>query len=175
MADTPTVLLGDPGPELQSPAQITTGPAQITTLLHTGGPTVVIDLANHEPQPDLPRHTCPIRIDDAGLGSVFRGNSDTYRHHDSCSYCGSMSGDTFMAALREGTATLTPTDKNYKVYVNREGGTTGKFYFRHLSAEQQEEFVTLHNEGTLQLSYPGHFYVPPFFTAVGLPTTPLLR
>lgn len=34
-----------------------------------------------------------------------------------CSYCGSIHPDDLFAALDAGTATLGPTDKNYKVYV----------------------------------------------------------
>lgn len=43
-----------------------------------------------------------------------------------CDYCGSLLADTFMARLEAGDVILTPTDKNYKVYVNNDGGTPFK-------------------------------------------------
>ena len=42
-------------------------------------------------------------------------------------------------------------------------GPEAKFYYPHLSAEQRDEFITLHNEGRMKISYPGHLYVLPFF------------
>ena len=102
-----------------------------------------------------------------------------------CSYCGSLHPDAFMTAAREGTSELGPTDKNYKVYIDA-GGGHGKFYFQHLSAEQQQEFVDLYNARPrrtysdtgmtfavtgastgMAVGYPGHFYVLPFFMARG--------
>ena len=50
------------------------------------------------------------------------------------------------------------------VQIGIEGATeTLKFYFPHLSAEQQQRFVELLNARTLNLATPGHFYVLPFF------------
>jgi len=87
----------------------------------------------------------------------------------SCSYCGSMHPDDFLAAARDGSGELGPTDKNYKVYVTIESVTYTptsstwqngkqsnvvkhpkapamlKFYFQHLSHEQMHEFVDLYN------------------------------
>ena len=39
-----------------------------------------------------------------------------------------------------------------------------KFYYVHLSEEQQHEFIDLHNSRHMKIGYPGHFYQPPFFT-----------
>jgi len=44
-------------------------------------------------------------------------------------------------------------------------GKTAKFYYQHLSPEQQDEFITLYNERRMVVGYPGHLYVPPFFAA----------
>lgn len=44
-------------------------------------------------------------------------------------------------------------------------GQTAKFYFQHLSVEQQGEFIALYNEHRMKIGYPGRLYVPPFFTA----------
>lgn len=39
-----------------------------------------------------------------------------------CDYCGSLFGDEFMRRVEAGDVLLTPTDKNYKVYVRNHGG-----------------------------------------------------
>ena len=118
---------------------------------------------------------------------------DSYRNDDTCSYCGSLSPDVFMTRLEAGDVELEPTDKNYKVYVNNLGGTPfkqtyrdcpaddsckgpdtcthwvtretthTKFYFQHLSPEQQKRFIELHNDKKLLLAEPGYFYIRPFF------------
>lgn len=43
------------------------------------------------------------------------------------------------------------------------GHTVAKIYFSHLDTRQQHEFVELYNNGTMLLTYPGHFYVRPEF------------
>lgn len=43
-------------------------------------------------------------------------------------------------------------------------GQVAKFYYQHLSAEQQAEFIALYNERRMKIGYPGHLYVLPFFT-----------
>lgn len=87
----------------------------------------------------------------------------------SCSYCGSMHQDDFIAVARDGGGELGPTDKSCKVYVEIEtvlytptsttyaNGKQGKvtkypkrpatlkFYFQHLSVDQRREFVDLYN------------------------------
>lgn len=49
-------------------------------------------------------------------------------------------------------------------WVTRDTNDT-KFYFQHLSADQQRRFIELHNEKRLHIGYPGHFYSRPFFCA----------
>lgn len=40
-----------------------------------------------------------------------------------------------------------------------------KFYFQHLSPEQQQRFIDMLNAKTMNIGYPGHFYVRPFFVS----------
>ena len=59
---------------------------------------------------------CPRR---AECGVPFSApEEDRWTDDGTCSFCGSMNNDAFMAALRDGTAKLGATDKNYKVYVD---------------------------------------------------------
>jgi len=136
---------------------------------------------------------------------------------ESCSFCGSLHPDRFVALLREGWI-LGPTDKPYKAYLSRpfteqeiadrkagdatvrairelgerdgktveqvdadveaywsqtglaqDGVQVAKFYYQHLSTQQQHEFIALHNGHQMRIGYPGHLYRLPFFVgnAVG--------
>lgn len=76
-----------------------------------------------------------------------------------------------MQAVLDG-ALLEPTDKNYKVYVELSAQDMTKFYFQHLSSDQQREFVELYNRGAIRMwgiddqgnvHDNGRFYVLPFF------------
>lgn len=83
-----------------------------------------------------------------------------WRHGDqTCSYCGSISPETFLL-LSEGGTELTPTDKNYKVYI---GGK--KFYFAHLNSDQRMRFANLLLDRKVVMSMG--FYVLPFFMGGG--------
>lgn len=121
-------------------------------------------------------NTCPRRLMEPGNWSKEHGLDVSV--DDVCPFCGSISGDAFMAALNHPELEVLPTDKNYKAYVrvkNPDGGpVTGvgflppitaqmKFYFQHLSSRQKYEFVELINGGTLQLGHPGFFYALPYF------------
>lgn len=57
-----------------------------------------------------------------------------------CSYCGSMHPDEFMALVIAGEAIGTTT-KNYKAYIREHE----KFYYQHLSVDQGKMLVTLYN------------------------------
>lgn len=107
--------------------------------------------------------------------------------HDACSWCGSLNPFTLMDLIEKDKIMLMPTDKSYKVYVEANQGSgvtfdagrsdekddkgeflrrrsTGtKFYFQHLSTDQQMRFVTLLNGNKIKLGYPGYFYTLPFF------------
>lgn len=107
---------------------------------------------------------CPRRTE---VPSQFHTTTeDTWRDDGTCSYCGSMSKEDFFKAIEDGNE-LTPTDKNYKIYVNH----TKKFYFQHLiEPEDQNRFIALvngFNDRKIKFSYPGHLYVLPFFCKMG--------
>lgn len=105
---------------------------------------------------------CPRAIENGGgPNSPFKppmNGEMEWRDDNTCSYCGSLSGDALMARLEAGNVKLRPTDKDYKVYID-----SGKFYFQHLSPEQRKRFIELYNAGQILLDVPGHFYVTPFF------------
>ena len=93
-----------------------------------------------------------------------------------CSWCGSIHPDQFMHLVRT-HCVLTPTDKEYKVYVDETvarivtGDTNEivtpphqrKFYFQHLGVADRVAFKELHNAGQLSIGYPGNCYVVPYF------------
>ncbi|MEU0213691.1 hypothetical protein ABZ281_00735 [Streptomyces sp. NPDC006265] len=43
------------------------------------------------------------------------------------------------------------------------GSKEAKFYFQHLTHQQQQEFVDLYRTERMEVGYPGRFYQPPFF------------
>lgn len=143
------------------------------------------------------KHFCPRAVENGGgpdspFKPPFNGEA-TWREDGTCSYCGSLSGDTFMARLEAGDVEVIPTDKSYKAYLRNISGETfkqtyrdcpkdatcagpddcthwvtrdhdqPKFYFQHLSGEQKDRFIALHNEKRMKFAVPGHFYVRPFF------------
>ena len=94
------------------------------------------------------------------------GYVDGWRRADpnapgTCSFCGSLDPDEFMAAARAGNS-ITPTDRSYKAYVDIKA-TSAKFYFQHLSIAHQDELCALVNAKKIKLEHPGYFYVLPFF------------
>lgn len=100
---------------------------------------------------------CPRRI--LPLTDVFKlPKEDMWRGDKTCSYCGSLHPSEFFKAIEEGLE-ITPTDKNYKVYV----AGNKKFYFKHLSVDQQKQFIELINKGAVNVGYPGYFYTLPYF------------
>lgn len=85
------------------------------------------------------------------------------RENGTCSYCGSLNPEAFMKFIEANELSLIPTDKPYKVYI--EGPALegrGKFYFWHLSPEQQTRFIELYNAKKMNMPH-GFFYVLPFF------------
>lgn len=80
-----------------------------------------------------------------------------------CSYCGSLNPDFFLEKAEEGWE-VGPTDKNYKAYFqNPDGPGRGKFYYQHLDGDQRRRFIALYNDKKMVISYPGSFYVMPYF------------
>lgn len=110
---------------------------------------------------------CPRRIENPVADQTFPGE-DQYDNEETCSFCGSLSPELFMARLEAGDVILEPTDKCYKAYLRNDGGEpfkspTGKFYYQHLSEDQKTRFVELYNEKKMKLATPGYFYVAPYF------------
>jgi hypothetical protein len=85
-----------------------------------------------------------------------------------CDYCGSLQPDMLLSLMATTGCELGPTDKNFKVYVKRQGQHVGKFYFQHFSIENCQRFIELYNQKprTFTVGYPHHFYVLPFFVAL---------
>lgn len=112
--------------------------------------------------------TCPRRYEIFQRGGD--PNQDTWDErsgHRFCSYCGSLHPDEFMLAVRNGLEVM-PTDKSYKAYLKIPDRIQTKFYYAHLSPEQQQEFLDLANSGKMLVGYPGRFYsgvyLPALFT-----------
>lgn len=99
--------------------------------------------------------------------------NDSWRDDNTCSFCGSLNPNWLMKRIEAGDVQLTPTDKDYKVYVENAGGAAfathgaAKFYFEHMSVEQRKRFVELLDEKRIKLDVPGYFYVLPFFCTRG--------
>ena len=79
----------------------------------------------------MKRFLCP-RRDESYFGSspAFARDNDYDPSDDTCRYCGSLDPSTFMQRIEAGTVQLGTTDKNYKVYVNNDGGESFKQSFR---------------------------------------------
>jgi hypothetical protein len=69
---------------------------------------------------------------------------------------------TFRNCYAEGEKPTCTGPEDCTHWVTREIGET-KFYFQHLSAEQQAAFIELYNSKRMKIGFPGHFYVRPFF------------
>jgi hypothetical protein len=112
--------------------------------------------------------TCPRRFEFGGQRSVEGPEPDYYAARGGtlgCSYCGSVPPAEFMDAVRSGVQ-VGPTDKSYKAYL---GSEMRKFYYQHLSDQQRQEFVDLHNARTIAWGEPGYPYVLPFFMRTDVP------
>lgn len=111
------------------------------------------------------KHTCPRRVGEPGPWEHEEGLDGWTKRADieRCDFCGSIEPDEFMRLVREGYQ-VGPTDKSYKAYMESpDGRNLGKFYFQHLTIDQRVEFVELLNNKSVNIGYPGHFYVRPFF------------
>lgn len=107
---------------------------------------------------------------DSPFKAPFNGEA-TWRDDGTCSYCGSLRPDLLFAQIERG-AKIGPTDKSYKIYVDLIGHQVrgaGKFYFQHLSDEEQTRFIELINTKAMNIGFPGHFYVLPYFARPAAP------
>ncbi|MFI8535348.1 hypothetical protein ACIGMX_34525 [Streptomyces aquilus] len=72
------------------------------------------------------------------------------------------------AAEAEGKTPEQVTEELDRAYraenpMAKSAGTRAKFYYQHLTLEQQNEFIALYNERRMNVGYPGRLYVLPFF------------
>lgn len=125
---------------------------------------------------DDPKQTCPRRMQEygpwereEGLDSWSTSSRRSGEQTPFCSFCGSLHPARFLELIAEGWR-VEPTDKNYKAYLRTrqdDASLWTKFYYQHLSGEQQQEFIDLYNSRQMVLAEPGHFYVLPFFIRTG--------
>ena len=108
---------------------------------------------------------CGRRTGGYPYAKAFAG-PDYWRFDGTCSHCGSLSPDQLFKALEDGCE-ITPTDKDYKVYIGGEKaprvGGAAKFYFQHLSDDEKHKFIGILNDGKIKFGHPGNFYVKPYF------------
>jgi hypothetical protein len=107
---------------------------------------------------------CPRKGNFSAVFKIGQG-ADFYHPNQTCSWCGSLSGEEFMRRVEEGTLQMSGTDKNYKIYIRATEGSPNlpvKFYFQHLDEDQMKRFVDLYNQKKLKF-YDGGLYVSPFF------------
>lgn len=74
---------------------------------------------------------------------------------------GGLHPDKTLELIKEG-CTITPTDKNYKIYIDTPHGQF-KAYFYDWTDLQKSELINLINDKKVSFNYPGYFYVLPFF------------
>ena len=115
-------------------------------------------------EPDIFWGRCAIKSAEEIAASPFVYNHKLPQPHwekdGTCSHCGGMRPSIALKAIREG-ATVVPTDKNYKCYVegvSLPGCPANKCYFNHFSEAQAIEFVVLVETKKMKLASPGHFY-----------------
>lgn len=73
----------------------------------------------------------------------------------------SLTPEEVLAYLEDG-ATLHPTDKDYKIYIDTDEGMK-KAYFEGWSVLQQQQLIEMINRDEVNFSFPGYFYVLPYF------------
>jgi hypothetical protein len=107
------------------------------------------------------KFTCPKRKEVSILTESNIGK-DFWDADETCSYCGGLNPSRFLELAALGTL-VTPTDKEYKCYIEYGPHKMMKFYFPHLTLDQMREFIELYNNKTMKLKYPGYFYIMPYF------------
>jgi len=104
---------------------------------------------------------CPRRAEIGAPPPPGWPTTDTWRHDQTCSYCGSLHPDEFIRRLAAGE-TIGTTTKTYKAYLDN---PRAKFYYQHLSEDQRTEFIRLLNDGVTR---PDFEWNPmPFFMRRG--------
>jgi hypothetical protein len=93
---------------------------------------------------------------------VHLSKPSTWRPDGTCSFCGSISEETFFKAIEDGVV-LGTTDKNYKVYVRTPNLPHGKFYFQHMSVEGRAKLIQLMNDGKVRTDMNDRWPVLPYF------------
>lgn len=113
---------------------------------------------------------CPRRNElGLGAGRIHRlPREDWWESDNTCSFCGGLKPEVALQFLQDG-GTVTPTDKNYKMYVQHPDckSPTGKTYFQHFTEENKHEFIQMLNAGGVKFATPGYFYRLPFFIRAG--------
>jgi hypothetical protein len=87
----------------------------------------------------------------------FNGEPSVWCDNGTCSYCGSAKPSVALDLIKQG-ARVTPTDKNYKMYVEGLTNPGQKCYFNHFSESQAVELVVLWKQGKINFAYSGSFY-----------------
>lgn len=77
-----------------------------------------------------------------------------------CSFCGSIDPKSLFNEL-EKKSILTPTDKDYKIYLETKSGKE-KFYLWHLEDEDIYKIINLLEKNKVHLNYPYYFYKTPY-------------
>ena len=85
---------------------------------------------------------------------------DSYQENGICSFCGSLDPAQALRLIENG-AKVCPTDKSYKMYVERDG-TSQKVYFQHFSSDDWLKLIELLAQKKVEFNYPGYFYVLPY-------------
>ncbi len=89
-------------------------------------------------------------------------SGDRYRIK-TCSYCGSMHPDEFLAQIRDGWI-VGQTSKNYKAYIGPPpSGSVAKFYFQHMDEAQKRELIQLTNDRLIAFDIGNFWYTDPYF------------
>lgn len=101
---------------------------------------------------------CPRRLESAAAAQF--PEPDSWRDDNTCSYCGGLNPDEVIKLLEVGSE-VTPTDKNYKMYIS----DNRKVYFQHFEDSHRGKLIDLHNARKIKFAAPGYFYVRPFFTS----------
>lgn len=108
------------------------------------------------------------------VGGPFKFEAAVWRADDTCSHCGGKRPSLVLKALAEGTATIEPSDKGYKLYIGGMGEHT-KCYTNHFSQRQALELVRLLELRIAKIGPPGYLYSGLAFTRYKDAIVPYLK